>query len=173
MLNLKRAIFFLFGLVCLVGLATPMLEAAVIMISPMACQPDQPLTHVYYVDPICLYVTYWDPASPVSATFYVPLYLPQGVSLKKFTLYYEDNGSAAADYLSAGVMRMHALTGVGDVVCAVNTVGLGSSPSRLALSTNLMVYNTVNNKNYSYCLAVVLFRGCSTGVKFCGAKIEW
>lgn len=158
---------------CLLGISAK-LEAGVIMISPCAFKLyDTGLQHYYRSQSDFIYVTLWDPGAPYDADFFAPLNLPQGVVLRKLTIYITDDGSEASDFLIVMLKRVNAKTGAVEVLAGIDTSGLPSSPYRQILSKTTLIYKTIDNKNYSYNLDVRFPYGCASTVRLHAVKIEW
>ena len=134
---------------------------------------DNRILHHYLMNETVLHVTEWDPSLVVFAYFVTPLNPTQGVSIKKLTVYYMDNGSGGNDYVYALLRRADVLTGVMDTMATITTQGLSSSPTRLSRYTTSLTNKVVDNKTYASTLTVIFPHNCSTAVEFYGAKIEW
>lgn len=175
MLRLRRSIFCVLGLACILGVAAPALQAGVIMVSPSACDLwDTLVAHKYFATDQFLYMISWDPLfNNTPAFFYAPLNLPHGAVLKKFVIYFIDNGNGTGDFLTVGLKRVNVLTGVSEYIASLTTMAQGSSPNIVALAATSLVHRLVNDRDYSYCLEVQFGPSSSQQVQFCGARIEW
>jgi hypothetical protein len=104
-----------------------------------------------------------------------PLNLPQGVVIKKLTIYITDDGSGPSEFLNVMLKRANAMKGTAgvEVLAWTSTEALPSSPYIRKLSNTTLKYNAIDNKNYSYNLDVRFYYGCSNAVKLHAVKIEW
>ncbi len=175
-MSIRRRRFLLFGaLVFILGSGAAALTAGVLMVSPSACDlGDTLMAHKYLATDQSLSMISWDPNFASSlASFYAPLNLPQGVTLRRFIVYCIHGSSGLNDIVTINLKRVNALTGAAEFIASVDTLSLGTSPDRMALVAASLDHKIVNNRNYSYCLEIQFAGSCSSQVQFCGAKIEW
>jgi hypothetical protein len=158
---------------CLLGISAK-LDAGVIMISPCAFKlHDTSLQDHYLSQSAFLYVTNWDAEYPANADFFAPLNLPQGVIIKKMTVFLTDNGSGPNDYLIVFLKRANAKTGAVEVLAGTTMEGGLTSPNRRIIANTTLSYATIDNRTYSYNLDVRFPYGCATTVMLHAVKIEW
>jgi hypothetical protein len=175
MKKIFKTFYLSLAFLCLLGISAK-LEAGVIMISPVAFKlADTSFQDYYVANSSQLYVTQWDTGTPHDADFMAPLNLPQGVVIKKLTIYITDDGSGPSEFLNVMLKRANAMKGTAgvEVLAWTSTEALPSSPYIRKLSNTTLKYNAIDNKNYSYNLDVRFYYGCSNAVKLHAVKIEW
>ncbi len=171
MKNMRRGlvISFLFSLFLFGGAG--LLEATTISVSPTACRPwSSDLTAWLTTE----YMTLLTQKFNKDTYFVVPLNLPDGVKLKRLTVYVTDNAGGAADYMKIYIRRDEKTILKADVLKSISTYSLASNPGRQMITRSITQFNVIDNAKYSYAFVVQFAKGCSPWtVGFNGATIEY
>jgi hypothetical protein len=171
--SLKLWSCFILACLALFGLAR-MAGAAIITIPPNAFRPIDSVSdndHTWYANEQMLYVKY----SVDGPYFSAPVYLPDGVTVKKVTVILTDNGAGPDDEVRVSLHRQKLLTGAQVTMAYLNNhaPALTHSSSRQAMTDTTISNATVNNNLYSYTVNVWFIFSCTDRVKIHGVKIEY
>ncbi len=160
---LKTACFSL-AFLCVLGIGGH-LEAGTVTIPPCAFTPqdwDTSNNTQWYAYPGELYVASYTPGQ-----FAAPLNLPNGVTLKKITIYFTDESNAALANLQVRFLRTKLADGSQDVIVGDNTYHYPAANGRrsIVLTGSRLHYKTINNNSYAYSIDVLFDSESTINVK--------
>ncbi len=157
------------SVVWLLGMAAQA-EAGIVWVPPFAFHPADPFTQSlsYTADNSGLYLS-----SPDSTHFIAPISLPNGMTIKKVSIYVSHNSNWVDDALRFYVYRLNLATGSTAQVASLNSTGLANYVVRTTLSTTSITNKVVNNTTYTYFVDIAFYGTCTENCKFFGAKIEY
>lgn len=101
-----------------------------------------------------------------------PVYLPNGVTVKKLTTYLTDNTDRDEARMMIILGRHNLRTGVREHMATISTRGCSASPAQLERSASTINNARIDNDKYSYYLDVI-FGMEDPNLKFHGAKIYY
>ena len=148
--------------------------AGVVSLSPAAFRPIDSVSdndRTWYAHETELYV----PTSIDGPYFMAGVNLPNGVTVKKVTVYVTDKGTGVDDEIRVHLNRQNLGTGVVQqmaYVCNHSPV-LPYSTSRQTMVDSTISYKTINNSSYTYTVYVHFIMDCTDKVRFNGIKIEY
>jgi len=158
----------------LAGLASSGI-AGVISLSPAAFRPIDSTSdndRTWYAHETELYV----PMSIDGPYFMAGVNLPNGVNIKKMTVYFTDMGTGVDDEVRVMLNRHSLSTGVVQQMayaCNHSSPALPYSTSRQTKVDSTISYKTISNSSYTYTVYVHFIMDCTDKVKFNGVKIEF
>jgi hypothetical protein len=149
---------------CVLGIGRS-LEAGTIVIPPCAFTPeywDISNNTQWYAHPGELYVSSYTPGQ-----FVAPHNLPNGVTLKKITIYFTDESSASLANLQVRFLRTKLSDGSQEEMASDNTFNYPTVSGRrsMVLTGARLHYKTVNNNLYAYSIDVSFDSDSSIYVK--------
>jgi hypothetical protein len=151
---------------CLLGIGAR-LEAGTFAVPPCAFMPldyQKCTLTPWYAYPWELYV-----GGPVAydAAFVAPLNLPNGVTIKKITIYFTDERDVEFQEVIFWFKRVKLSTGVQEDIASGNTDELASAAGRrsIVLTGSRLHNKTVNNNAYAYSIMLVFPAGCDSYVR--------
>jgi hypothetical protein len=101
-----------------------------------------------------------------------PVYLPHGSIIKKFTIFYTDNGTGSNDYFDASLSRRRLSTGSNGALATLTTKASPASSVRKSAAVSINKNNKVENSDHAYFITLFFHSG-NINVKFNGAVIEY
>jgi len=101
--------------------------------------------------------------------------LPNGVTIKKMTVYVTDMGTGFDDEVRVRLRRHNLSTGVVQEMAYVcnHSPDLPYSTSRQTMVDSTISYKTISNNTYTYTVFVHFIFSCTDKVRFNGMKIEY
>jgi hypothetical protein len=169
-----RMVFCFLLFLALFGMGA-LLEAGVVWVSPADFHPADGWTG-YLVSQDGNFVAGGDALyldSPDFTHFLARVYLPNGVTIKKVTLYVSHESDWYDDALKFFLSRTNLNDGTGGTMVYINSTGLPNFTSRAALKATSISFKTINNNLYAYTAYLTFYDTCTTNCKFLGAKIEY
>jgi len=166
MKKIFKMLYLSLAFLCLLGIGAN-LEAGTYTIPPCAFTPldyQRSTLTPWYAYPSELYVN-----GPVAyeAGFVAPLNLPNGVTIKKITIYFTDERDAEFQEVIFWFKRVKLSTGVQEDFASGATDELGSGAGRrsIVLTGSRLYSKTVNNNAYAYSIMLVFPGGCDSYVR--------
>lgn len=171
--RLKILVFFSLFLLVSLGSAFNGL-AGVVSISPAAFRPVDSTSdndRTWYSYETELYV----PSSIDGPYFVAGVNLPNGVAVKKMTVYVTDTGTGVDDEVRVFLHRQNLSSGVVQLMASVDNHApeLPYSTSRQTMVDSTISYKTINNASYTYTVYVHFIMDCTDKVRINGVKIEY
>ncbi len=163
-ISLRAKVFFLtvfFGIILITAL-----NAGVVSIPACAARPSDDETtasSTWYSDASEFYFDTDD-----ITDVYIPVNLPNGVSVKKFSAILSDGSGGQYD-ISVALLRVNLLTGISEDMAGVSTTVPGTYNRKLMSDTSIN-HKIVNNNLYAYALRLSVWYAYSDK-KFHGAQI--
>ncbi len=145
-------------------------EAGVVWVGPTAFHPADPITQAtgYDVSIESLYVD-----TTGFAEFIAPVSLPNGVSIKKITVYFSHESSLDSDKFTLSMDRVNPSVGGAAFMASIDTLSAPDGVYRTSLSTASISNKLINSRQYIYSVRLVFAMNCTKYCKFFGAKIEY
>jgi len=159
-----------FCLVLLIGaVCIPVLNAGVISVPPIAARADEQEGFTWFADMTQFYVDgfQYNPSPDV----YIPVNLPNGVSIKKFIAILTDETADLRYPIDVELVRVNLATGNMDYMGGVNSAK-GHALDRKELTTTNISYRTVDNTRFAYAVYITEWYP-TIDRKFHGAKIYY
>jgi hypothetical protein len=146
---------------CLLGIGAK-IEAGTITIPPCAFTPLDyqtcTLAH-WYAYPYALSVSPY----PNGPEFVAPLNLPNGVTIKKITIYFTDELGGDFTSIEVAFWRVKLSTGLHDYIADGDTANYGAASGRrsMVLSGSQLTNKIINNSSYAYSIRVSFGPECN------------
>jgi len=145
---------------CLLGIGAN-LQAGVITVSPSAFKPMNQATATDTLSSwfATEYSLGFSGTSSYDLSFVAPLNLPNGVTIKKVTIYVWHAITGNSQYLTCELLAMNLpprIPKIENVIASANTNNLPATGGyqKIVLPATQLKYRIVNNLTYSYCLRV-------------------
>ena len=151
---------------CLLGIGAN-LQAGVITVSPSAFKP---MNQATANDTQCSWFAteYWlgfSGTSQSDLTFVAPLNFPNGITIKKITIYLTHTTTGNSQYLTLELLASSLPPGIPAIENTIASVSTSNLPAaggyqKIVLPGSQLMNKKVNNLSYSYCLRVQFPTGC-------------
>jgi hypothetical protein len=162
MKKIFKMLYLSLAFLCLLGIGGN-LEAGTYTIPPCAFMPivyeTYPLEWCAYNNALLLSNT----PRARNADFVAPLNLPNGITIKKITIYFTDENGADWSDIDIRILRYELSTGESEYLATCYTGELATVQGRrsLVLTGSRLHYKTINNNSYAYSIRVSF--GLNTG----------
>ncbi len=145
-------------------------EGGIVWVGPTAFHPADPNTQItgYNVSTESLYVD-----TTAFANFIAPVSLPNGVSIKKLTVYFSHESSLDSDKFTLSMDRVNPSLGGAAFMASIDTLSAPDGVYRTSLVTTSIGNKLINSRQFIYSLRLVFAMNCTKYCKFFGAKIEY
>ena len=150
------------ALPCLLGIGVN-LEAGVFTVALCSFR----FTDYYSSNNIPWFANTWGlhvDSSPHAGYIEAPLNLPNGVTIKKITIYFTHRAADDYHYFNLECLRVKMSTGTAENIAYLTTNGLPASdeyPIKVVLSGSQLTNKTVNNNTYAYCVRIFFPTYCT------------